>query len=48
MPNALMDRAHGWLGGRDDTHWDESKKRWTFASGATLSSVVLPLLVSHS
>jgi predicted phage terminase large subunit-like protein len=37
MPNALMDRAHGWLGGRNDTHWDESKKRWTFASGATLS-----------
>jgi predicted phage terminase large subunit-like protein len=37
MPNALMDRAHRWLGGRNDTHWDESKKRWSFASGATLS-----------
>jgi predicted phage terminase large subunit-like protein len=37
MPNALMDRAHAWLGGRDDAHWDESKKRWSFASGATLS-----------
>lgn len=37
MPNALMDRAHAWLGGRNETHWDESKKRWTFASGATLS-----------
>jgi len=37
MPNALMDRAHGWLGGRNDAHWDESKKRWSFAIGATLS-----------
>ena len=37
MPNALMDRAHAWLGGRNDAHWDESKKRWSFASGATLS-----------
>ena len=37
MPNALMNRAHAWLGGRNDTQWEESKKRWTFASGATLS-----------
>ena len=37
MPNALMDRAHAWLGRRNDAHWDESKKRWSFASGATLS-----------
>ncbi len=37
MPNALMDRAHAWLGGRNDAHWDESKKRWSFASGATLT-----------
>ena len=37
MPNALMDRAHAWLDRRDDAHWDEAKKRWTFASGATLS-----------
>jgi len=37
MPNALMDRAHAWLGGRKDARWDESKKRWTFARGATLT-----------
>jgi len=37
MPNALMDRAHGWLGGRTDARWDESKKRWGFASGASLT-----------
>src|SRR5580693_6285601 len=37
MPNALMDRAHAWLDRRDDAHWDEAKKRWIFASGATLS-----------
>jgi hypothetical protein len=37
MPNALMDRAHAWLGGRNDAHWDESRKRWSFASGATLN-----------
>ncbi len=37
MPNALMDRAHAWLGRRNDAHWDEAKKRWTFASGATLT-----------
>jgi predicted phage terminase large subunit-like protein len=37
MPNALMDRAHAWLRGRNDARWDESKKRWSFASGATLT-----------
>src|SRR2546430_8099930 len=37
MPNALMDRAHAWLDYRNDARWDESKKRWTFASGATLT-----------
>lgn len=37
MPNALMDRAHAWLDGRNDAYWDESKKRWTFTSGATLT-----------
>src|ERR1700688_1700143 len=33
MPNALLDRSRRWLGGRNDAHWDETKKRWTFASG---------------
>jgi hypothetical protein len=37
MPNALMDRAHAWLDRRKDARWDESKKRWTFTSGATLT-----------
>ena len=37
MPSALLDRARGWLRQRDDTRWDESKNRWTFASGATLT-----------
>jgi predicted phage terminase large subunit-like protein len=37
MPNALLDRSRRWLGGRNDAHWDETKKRWTFASGATLT-----------
>jgi hypothetical protein len=37
MPNALLDRPRGWLGRRSDAHWDETKKRWTFASGATLT-----------
>jgi predicted phage terminase large subunit-like protein len=37
MPNALMDRARAWLARRGDAHWDESKKRWTFSSGATLT-----------
>jgi predicted phage terminase large subunit-like protein len=37
MPNALMDRAHAWLDRRNDARWDEPKKRWTFASGATLT-----------
>ena len=37
MPNALMDRAHAWLDRRHDARWEESKKRWTFASGATLT-----------
>ena len=37
MPNALMDRSHAWLDRRNDARWDESRKRWTFASGATLT-----------
>jgi predicted phage terminase large subunit-like protein len=37
MPSALMDRAHEWLGRRAGAHWDLGRKRWTFASGATLT-----------
>ncbi len=37
LPNALLDRAHGWLRGRKDVHWNESKNQWQFASGATLT-----------
>jgi predicted phage terminase large subunit-like protein len=37
MPSALMDRAHEWLGLRNDTHWDLGRKRWTFSSGATVT-----------
>lgn len=36
LPGALMDVAHGWLGGTD-AKWDGSAHRWTFPSGATLS-----------
>ena len=25
MPNALIDRAHAWLGRRNDAHWDERR-----------------------
>jgi predicted phage terminase large subunit-like protein len=37
LPNALIDRAHSWLRGRQDARWNEQKKQWTFASGATLT-----------
>lgn len=37
LPNALMDRAHAWLRNRRDAHWNENKKQWIFASGATLT-----------
>jgi predicted phage terminase large subunit-like protein len=37
LPNALMDRAHAWLRGRRDASWNENRKQWTFASGATLT-----------
>jgi predicted phage terminase large subunit-like protein len=37
LPNALLDRARGWLRGRKDVHWNESKNQWQFASGATLT-----------
>lgn len=35
MPGALMERSREWLEGK--AHWNENDKRWTFASGATLS-----------
>jgi predicted phage terminase large subunit-like protein len=37
LPNALLDRARGWLRGRRDVRWNESKNQWQFASGATLT-----------
>ena len=37
LPNALMDRAHAWLRGRRDVHWNENRKQWAFSSGATLT-----------
>jgi hypothetical protein len=37
LPNALVDRARGWLRGREDVRWNESKNQWQFASGATLT-----------
>jgi predicted phage terminase large subunit-like protein len=37
LPNALLDRARGWLRGRKDVRWNESKNQWQFASGATLT-----------
>jgi predicted phage terminase large subunit-like protein len=37
LPNALMDRAHAWLRGRPDAHWNENRKQWTFSTGATLT-----------
>jgi predicted phage terminase large subunit-like protein len=37
LPNALMDRAHAWLRGRRDAHWNENRKQWTFSSGATMT-----------
>ena len=37
LPNALMDRAHAWLRGRRDAHWNENRKQWTFSSDATLT-----------
>ena len=37
LPNALLDRARGWLRGREDVRWNESKNQWQFASGATLT-----------
>jgi predicted phage terminase large subunit-like protein len=37
LPNALLDRARGWLRGRKDVHWNESKNQWQFANGATLT-----------
>lgn len=36
LPEALMDRASGWLGGTD-AKWHAQDKRWEFPSGATLS-----------
>lgn len=35
-PGALMDRAREWLS-KTDAVWNETKKRWTFPSGATVS-----------
>ena len=37
LPNALMDRAHVWLRGRRDAHWNENRKQWTFSSSATMT-----------
>jgi predicted phage terminase large subunit-like protein len=37
LPNALIDRAHSWLRGREGAYWNEQKKQWRFASGATLT-----------
>jgi hypothetical protein len=35
-PGALIDRAHQWLS-NTSARWNETKKQWTFPSGATLS-----------
>ena len=35
LPGALMDRAHDWLR-NSPAHWNETDKRYTFPSGATL------------
>ena len=35
-PEALMDRAHEWLGS-SDAHWSQETKTWRFPSGATLT-----------
>ncbi len=37
LPGALMDRAHSWLKHRGDVHWNDSDKKYTFPSGATLT-----------
>lgn len=34
--DALIPRAHDWLGGKG-ARWNDNEKRWTFPSGATLS-----------
>jgi hypothetical protein len=34
QPSGLIDRAHEWLSGK--AHWNETKHRWTFPSGAIL------------
>lgn len=34
QPSGLIDRAHEWLTGK--AHWNETKHRWTFPSGALL------------
>lgn len=36
QPNALMDLAKQWLSGTD-ARWNQTEKRWTFPSGATLT-----------
>lgn len=36
LPGALMDRAYQWLK-PTDAHWNDTKKTWTFPSGATLT-----------
>lgn len=36
LPGALMERAHEWLA-NTPARWNETKKRWTFPSGATLT-----------
>ena len=36
LPEALIPLAHEWLQ-HTDAHWHESKHRWTFPSGATLT-----------
>ena len=36
LPDAIMDRSKQWLTGTD-AKWNESKKTWTFPSGATLT-----------
>ena len=35
LPDSIMDRAHQWLDGKD-AHWDGTRYRFTFPSGATL------------
>lgn len=36
LPGAIMDRAHEWLG-PTSAKWNDTRKTWTFPSGATLT-----------